>query len=147
MSTGKTNAKWIRVWVEDSGTTLRDISTDVTDVNMPITVASTDVTGYSDGVINFTVGQPDQPVTMSGHLNNTADTGSHIVLRGIVGQATPLISLRIQVGILAAPSGTDPEYEGEYLCTEYSLAGDLKWNATFLPGSSTAPDWDTFTAP
>ena len=147
MATGKTNAKWIRVWVEDEVPTLRDISASVTDVTMPISNNSTDVTGYSDGVINFTVGQPGQPISMSGIFSNTADVGAHDVLSVIVGQATPTVEVKIQVGILAAPSGTDPEYEGQYLCVDYTVNGDLTWNAEFLPGSSTAPLWATFTAP
>jgi hypothetical protein len=146
MATGKTNAKWIRVWVDDTVPTLRDISAAVTNVDMPIGINTTDVTGYSDGVINFTVGQPDQPVTMSGVFSNTASTGAHTVLSAIVGQATPTVTVRVQVGILAAPSGTDPEYEGEYVCTQYDVHGDLTWDATFMAGSSTAPAWGTFTA-
>ncbi len=145
MATGKTNARWIRVWVDDEVPTLRDISASVSDVNMPITVASEDVTGYSDGSINFTVGHPDQPITMSGDFSNTANTGAHDVLSAVVGQATPSISIKVQIGILAAPSGTDPEYTGEFLCTEYSVSGDLKWNATFLVSGSSAPAWGTYT--
>ena len=145
MATGKTNARWIRVWVDDEVPTLRDISAAVNDVNMPWTVESSDVTGYSDGVINFTVGHPDTPITMSGDFSNTADTGAHDVLSAIVGQATPSVTVKIQVGILAAPSGTDPEYLGEFLCTEYSVDGSLKWNATFLKHGSSAPVWGNFT--
>ena len=145
MATGKTNAQHIRVWVEDEVPTLRDISASCSDVNMPITVANEDVTGYSDGVINFTVGQPDQPITMSGDFSNTASTGAHDVLSAIVGQATPSVAVKVQIGILAAPSGTDPEYLGEFHCTEYSVDGSLKWTATFLVSGSSAPVWGTYT--
>ena len=146
MSTGKTNAKWIRVFCDDEVPTLRDISASVTDVTMPIASNNTDVTGYSDGVINFTMGHPGQPISMSGVFSNTADTGSHDVLSEIVNQSTPTVTVRIQIGILAAPSGTDPEYEGEFLCVDYTVNGDLTWNAEFIPGSSVAPLWQTFTA-
>ena len=145
MATGKTNAKWIRVWVDDEVPTIRDISPSVTDVTMPITSNNTDVTGYSDGVINFTMGQPGQPISMSGVFSNTGDTGSHDVLSVIVNQATPTVTVRIEVGILAAPSGTDPTYEGEFLCVDYTVNGDLTWNAEFIPGSSTAPTWGVYT--
>ena len=110
MATGKTNAKWIRVWVDDEVPTLRDISASTTDVTMPIASNNTDVTGYSDGVINFTMGQPGQPISMSGVFSNTADVGAHDVLSVIVNQATPTVTVKVQVGILAAPSGTDPTY-------------------------------------
>ena len=65
MATGKTHARWIRVWCDDEVPTLRDISASVTDVTMPIASNTTDVTGYSDGVINFTMGQPGQPAGFS----------------------------------------------------------------------------------
>ncbi len=146
MATGKTNAKWIRVFVDDTNPTLQDISAAVTNVDMPIGVNSSDVTGYSDGVINFTVGHTDQPITMSGVFSNLASTGAHTVLSAIALQATPTITVRVQIGILAAPSGSDPEYEGEYLLTQYDVHGDLTWDATFQPASSTAPVWQTFTA-
>ena len=144
MATGKTNSRWIRVWVDDQVPALCDISDSVTDVTMPITSNSTDVTGYSDGVINFTMGQPGQPVSMSGVFNNAASK-AHDVLLEIVNQATPTVTVRIEIGILAAPAGTDPTYEGEFLCTDYTVNGDLTWNAEFVPGSSTAPTWGVFT--
>ena len=59
MATGKTNAKYIRVWVDDETNTPRDISSDVTNVDIPQRWNTADVTGYSDGVTNVTVGRPD----------------------------------------------------------------------------------------
>ena len=146
MATGKTNAKYIRVWVDDETNTLQDISSDVTNVDIPQVWNQTDVTGYSDGVINITVGQPGNNVTMDGVFNNAADK-SHDVLDAIAGFVTTTTGLRIQIGILAAPSGTDPEWEGEYYCVEYSLSGDLTWHASFMPAGSSLGDWSTFTAP
>ena len=146
MATGKTNAQWVRVWVDDEVPTLRDISASCSSVELPWTVESSDVTGFSDGVINVTVGRPDTPVTMSGPFSNTADVGAHDVLSVIVTQATPTVTLKIQVGILAAPSGTDPEYLGEFHCTEYSVdLSSMTWNATFLKSGSSAPVWGTYT--
>ncbi len=145
MATGKTNSRWVRVWVDDEVPTLRDISASCDSVQLPWTVEDSDVTGYSDGVINVTVGRPDTPVTMSGPFSNTSPTGAHDVLSAIVGQATPTVSVKVQVGILAAPSGTDPEYTGEFHCTEYSVdLSSMTWNATFLKSGSSAPVWGTY---
>ena len=129
--------------VDDSGGTPRDISLDVTDINMPINVDQSDVTGYLDGVHNVKLCHTNQPVTMSGVFNNTADTGSHIVLSGIVGFQTTTCTVTVQVGIKAVPAGGDPEYEGEFYCTDYVVNGDLTWNATWLPATTTAPAWGT----
>ena len=144
MATGKTNAKYIRVWVDDETGTLRDISSDVTNVDIPQTWNETDVTGYSDGVINITVGQPNNNITMQGVFNNAA-LKSHAVLDAIAGFVTTVTEVKIQIGILAAPSGTDPEWTGEYYCVEYSLSGDITWSASFMPAGSSLGDWGTYT--
>jgi hypothetical protein len=144
MATGKTNAKYIRVWVDDETNTLRDISSDVTNVDIPQVWDQTDVSGYSDGVTNITVGRPGNNVTMDGVFNNAANK-SHAVLDAIAGFVTTTTGLKIQIGILAAPSGTDPEWTGEYYCVEYSLAGDLTWHASFMPAGSSLGNWGTYT--
>lgn len=146
-NTGKSHSKFIRVWVDDDGVpTLRDISASVTSVTIPINFDSQDVTGYSDGVRNVTIGQPSMVVTMDGVFSNTALTGSHIVLSDIVGKtADNTYTVKIQIGIRKVPEATDPEFLGEFYCTEYTVNGDLTWNATFQPGSSTAPLWGAYT--
>ena len=146
MATGKTNARWLKVLVDDSGGTARDISGDVTNIQQfGLRHEETDVTGYSDAVINFTLGHPEAPIVMSGTFNNTATTGSHVVLSGIVGLQSALTTVTIQVGIKAAAAGGNPEFEGEYYCSEYVLSGDngITWSARFVPGSTTAPAWGT----
>ena len=142
MATGKTNAKWIRVFVDDETGALQDISSDVTNVDIPIVHNESDVTGYSDGVINITVGQPGNNITMDGVFNNAADK-SHDVLSAIVGFVTTVTEIEIQIGILGVPAGTDPEWKGEYSCVEYSVAGDLTWHASFMPVGSTLGTWGT----
>ena len=149
-NTGKSNARWIRVWVDDvTAGTPRDISTSVTNVTVPINYATEDVTGYSDGVTNVSIGHPSMNVTMDGVLDNTATTGSHIVLSGIVGivdddASNAPYTVTVQIGIRKAPEAGDPEFEGEFYCAEYNLNGDLTWNASFHPASSTAPAWGVF---
>lgn len=141
---GKTNSKHIRVSVDDSGGTARDISASVSSVSgVGLTYAETDVTAYSDGVINFTLGHPSSEIEISGPINNTASTGAHIVFAGIAGVETSTKTVTIQIGIKAAPTGGDPEFEGEYICSSYLINGDGTYTARMIPGSSTAPAWGT----
>ena len=148
VNTGKTNARWIRVFVDDAtaDNIARDISLDVTNVTIPINYSTADVTGYSDGVTNVTIGQPSMNVTMDGVFSNTALIGAHTVLSAIVGnndddaEFSPY-TVTVQIGIRKAPEAGDPEFEGQFLCSEYTVNGDLTWNASFHPGSSTAPAW------
>lgn len=141
---GKTNSKHIRVSVDDSGGTARDISASVSSVSgVGLTYAETDVTAYSDGVINFTLGHPSSEIEISGPINNTASTGAHIVFAGIAGVETSTKTVTIQIGIKAAPTGGDPEFEGEYICSSYIVNSDGTYTARMIPGSSTAPAWGT----
>ena len=141
----KTNAKWIRVWCDDETGTLRDISGSVTNVEIPIAHNESDVTGYSDGVINVTVGQANNNVTMDGVLDFAANL-SHDVLSNIVGFVTTVTEVKINIGINRVPEATDPEWTGEYYCVEYSLSGDLTWHASFMPAGGTLGLWGTYTA-
>lgn len=144
MATGKTNSRYIRVSVDDSGGTARDVSASVTNVSsVGLTYAETDVTAYSDGVINFTLGHPSADLEFSGPFNNTASTGAHTVFSGIAGLMTATYTVTIQIGIRAAPTTGDPEFEGEYYCANYRVNGDGTWTARMVPASATAPAWGT----
>lgn len=144
MATGKTNSKHIRVYVDDSGASARDISASVSSVSgTGLTYNETDVTAYSDGVINFTLGHPTSEIEITGPLNNTATTGAHIVFTGIAGVETSTFTVTVQIGIKAAPTTGDPEFEGEYICSSYMVNGDGTYTARMVPGSATAPAWGT----
>lgn len=146
MATGKTNARYIVVYLDDTGGTARDLSASVSNISsVGLTYDEADVTAYSDGVRNFTLGHPSAEIDMSGPFNNTATTGAHTVLSAIsnapYSQAT--YTLTVQVGIRAAPTTGDPEFEGEYLMSQYVVNGDGTWSARLVPGSATAPAWGT----
>jgi hypothetical protein len=149
MATGKTNSKHIRVYVDDSGGSARDISASVGDVTgTGLSYNETDVTAFSDGVVNFTLGHPTSEITITGPVNNTATTGAHIVFAGIQGKEVDAGSawtatVTVQIGIKAAPASGDPEFEGEYICAEYVINGDGTYSARMVPGSSVAPAWGT----
>ena len=137
MATGKTNARYITVTYNS-----QNISLDVTDITLPINFDRMDVTGYSDGVHNVTLGHPDQPVSITGIFSNTASTGFHTVMSAQVGVQTG-VTLTVAIGILAAPAGGDPEYEGTFLVSDYVVNGDLTATAELITSTTTAPAWGT----
>lgn len=109
-----------------------------------LTYAETDVTAYSDGVINFTLGHPSAEIEITGPVSNTASTGSHTVFSAANGNQTPY-TLTIQVGIRAAPTTGDPEFElaSGYITSSYRVNGDGTYSARLVPGIATAPAWGT----
>lgn len=144
MATGKTNAKHIRVSVDDMVPTARDISAAVSDISgVGLTYEEQDVRGYSDGIVNFTLGHPSSEIEISGPVSNLADVGAHVVFAAIEGDQTITHTLTVQIGIKAAPVMGDPEFEGEYYCSSYVINGDGTYTARMVPGSGTAPAWGT----
>lgn len=144
MATGKTNSRFIRVFMDDSGGSARDISASVSNVSsVGLTYGETNVTAYSDGVVNFTLGTPTADVELSGPFNNTASTGSHTVFSGINGLMTATYTLTVEIGIRAVPTTGDPSFGGEYYCANYRVNGDGTWTARLVPASATAPAWGT----
>ncbi len=143
MATGKSNAKNITIDIDDYAGQIRDISPSVTDVLIPIEFDEVDITGYSDGVVNVSIGQPNQPLTISGVYNTTALTGGHTVLSRIVGVIEDSVTITVQIGIRTAPAAGNPEYEGLFYCTSLVYDGSLNFVAEFMPASGTAPAWTT----
>lgn len=148
MATGKTNARHIRVLVDDSTGTARTLSSVSNVTGVGLTHNETDVTAYSDGVVNVTLGHPRSEIEISGPLDNTATTGPHIVFTGIVGlenNAGTLFTstVTIQIGIRAAPATGNPEFEGEFVCSAYNVNGDGTYTARMVPATATAPAWGT----
>lgn len=144
MATGKTNARWVRFLIDDSGATARDVSASVTNISgVGLSYGETDVTAYSDGVRNFTLGHAESQLDVTGTFNNTATTGAHTVFKDIAGQQSATVTVTVQIGIRAAPTTGDPEFEGEYYCSSYLVNGDGTWTARVVPGSGTAPAWTT----
>ena len=144
MATGKTNARHIKVFVDDSAAAAREITPAVSNISgVGLTHEEQDVRGYSDGVINFTLGHPSSEIEISGPFDNTATTGAHTVFSGICGHVSSTKTVTVQIGIRAAPTSGDPEFEGEYYCSSYVVNGDGTYTARMVPASSTAPAWGT----
>lgn len=144
MATGKTNRRFTVVKIDDSGGTARDVSTGVTDTGeVGLTYPEADVTGYSDGVQNLTLGTPEAPLDFTGVMDNTATTGLYTVLKGIVGDMSSTKTVEVQWGIRAAPTTGDPQLDGEMYCSKLTVNGDGQLSTRFVPGSSTAPAFGT----
>jgi len=146
MATGKTNAKHIRVTLDSAAVTpvARDISASVSNISgVGLVYNEQDVTGYSDGVINFTLGHPSSEIEISGPMSNLADTGAHTVLSARAGYQVNTATLTIQIGIRAAPTTGDPEFEGEYYVSSYVVNGDGTYTSRLVPASGTVPAWGT----
>lgn len=146
MATGKTNARYIRVSFDDTGGTARDISASVSNISgVGLENQTDDVTAYSDGVRNFTLGHPTSEIDITGPLNNTASTGGHTVFSAInnAPYSQDSYTLTVQIGIRAVPTNGDPEWEGEYLLSSYMVNGDGTYTAHVVPATATAPAWGT----
>ena len=143
MATGKTHSRYITVDIDDYNNDIRDISASITDVSIPRTYDTVDVTGYKDGGVNFSIGHPNAPLTMQGVFDTTALTGAHTVLSKLVGVIETSTTITIQFGIRAVPAGGNPEYEGLFYCSSLVYDGSLNFTAEFVPATSTAPAWGT----
>jgi len=140
--TGKTNARHIRVYLDDVGASARDISASVSNISgVGLVFDEQNVTCYSDGVVNFVLGHPSSEIEITGPYSDTADIGAHIVFSNRVGYITTTATLTVQIGILAAPLSTDPEFEGEYFVSSYLISGDGTYTARLVPASATVPAW------
>jgi hypothetical protein len=153
MATGKTHPRYIQVFLDDSAGTVRHISGSITSIGpVGLTYDQSDVTTIANSVKQYLTGYGDATITLSGPFNNTAvaaspsESGAHPVMTGLNG-ANTAATLTIQIGIRAAPTSGDPEFEGEFVVTEYTLSGsatDLTWTATLKPAfGAAAPAWGT----
>jgi len=140
----KLSGKNVKVMIDDSGGTARDVSTNVESIDIPDEYGELDVTGFSDGVVNSIPGMPSSNVELNGNMD--PDTNAlYDVLTGIVGGSAG--TLTVQVGQNAAPTSGDPEFEGEFWCSKMNISatptGKPTIAASFRPGSSTKPAWGT----
>ncbi len=149
MATGKTSQRWIYFLIDDQGTENVNISENVSSVGgVSLTFDTQDVTGYSDGWINVTLGRPSAPITISGPYSNAVDsTMNHIMVDpndGILGVQSRTFTLTVRTGVKAAPAGGNPEFEGEYYASSYVInGGDMTYTAEFVPAGATTPAWGT----
>lgn len=153
MATGKTHPRYITVTVDDSAGTPRNITCSINNIGgIGLTYDQSDVTTICNSVKQYLTGYGDATIDLSGPFNNTAaaaapaESGAHAVLPALLA-AGSAATVTIAIGIRAAPTGGDPEFEGEFVCTSYTLSGsasDLTWSAQFKPAfGAAAPAWGT----
>uniref|UniRef100_A0A6M3LCD3 Uncharacterized protein n=1 Tax=viral metagenome TaxID=1070528 RepID=A0A6M3LCD3_9ZZZZ len=139
--------KWMKIFIDDSGGTARDLTSQCMDVgDAPLEYDQIDVSAYEENK-NYINGQGDSTLTFEFEFSPTATTGSHTVLSGIVGGNTSR-TVTLQYGNGAAATGGDPELEGEMILPSYVVTaakGEVqKIKATFKPGPGAAlPAWGT----
>lgn len=118
--------------VEDSaGSTLRNLSTYLTDVDFPLTQDVAETTTKGQTAKTYVQGHTDATITINGRWDNTASTGPDVVLRSLIGDAGT-------VGFEFGPEGNangDYKYSGECICTGYTVSSPLAdvvgFSATF----------------
>ena len=149
MAAGKNKAeRWFTISWDDSGTTARDLSGDLVPGSVGgggLTYDEVDLTGVSEAVKNFLAGHAESEITAQFHMNDTATTGASTVLNGSAGGTG---TLTLAWGAGAAPTTGDPEWEGEYVLLDASvaLAGNkFVHQCRWKPTGSTAPAWGTVT--
>ncbi len=140
----KLAGRFLRVYLEDAGGVLQDVSAGIQSVEIPDEYLEVDTTGLSEGTENSIPGLPGMPVEITG-LFSPASGSLYDVVRGIAGKAAGY-SLRVQVGQNAAPVVGDPEFSGEFWCSKVSFGVGAKganvMTASLRVYGETAPAWD-----
>jgi len=162
MATGRTTKRWTRFVVDDGvDATMREIP--VNSINgVGLEYPEADVTAFQDAIRGVLLDTPDCTLNIGGPFDNSALaavaasgaaptlSGSHTVLKDLVGKMTPL-ALGVYVGIRAYWATGDPTFgitgtaANGFICTAYSVnLDDSSYTATFkmYPGSA-APEWGT----
>jgi hypothetical protein len=142
----KLAGRFLKVLIDDSGGTPRDVSADIDSVEIPDEYGELDMTGFGEGSENSAPGMPSFPVEIAGMFNPAATTGLFTVLSGIVGGYTGR-TVTVQVGNNAAPTTGDREFEGEFWLSKLGISATPKGKtvikASFRVMGSTAPAWGT----
>jgi hypothetical protein len=139
--------KWTKVLMDDSGGTPRDISADVISIDgLPLAYDEIEASGFTQDH-NYLAGQADAQISLEMKFTTTALTGTHTVFSGIVGSNTAR-TLTVQPGNNAAPTSGDPEFEGEFIVTQYTVtpAKDGMQTSTAalrIGPNATIPAWGT----
>jgi len=143
---GRTNAKYIQVYLDNVSGTLTEITAYCNTVgSVGLAYEESDVTAFSDGSKNIVIGRPEAPLTIGGPF----DTVSHTQLNAINGLQVPL-SLDIRVGVRHAWEAGEPQFgitsssTVGYLLSSYMVnLDDMTWTAMLNVFGPTAPAWGT----
>jgi hypothetical protein len=140
---GRTNSKYISFYLDNSSGTLTDLTPYTKNIGtVGLTFEEQDVTAYSDGVRNVTIGRADAPLSITFQMDTVVY--AHLIA---LNRNTPL-SLDIRIGIRHAWESGEPVFGISSSATSGYLLKDLTMNdtdimASFVVFGSTAPDWAT----
>ena len=119
---------------------------DIIAVDLPVSVDQYDVTGFSDALHDMINGQMNLAVAMRGYITLTTTTGTHTVLRDVYQQGKQ-VTLEVQIGNNAPPTGGDPKFTGEFFVDSYvpviETGKAIQFVARLRPATGTAPVWGT----
>ena len=125
--------------VDDSGGSARDISNDVTSVEIAIPQNLIEATGINNSAMERIVGLGDGTVSLSG-VFNSASNKSHDVFKVRTGTRTVTYAA-------GGNSSGKPKLEMEMLVAGYNLSrgsdGSMTWTAELSLQSGTTPTWGT----
>jgi len=143
-NTGRTNAKYVSVLIDNTGGTLTDLTAYLKSVNgYGLKFTEQDVTGVSDAIANITIGRPAAPLSLTWQIDTTVC--AH--LTSLVNRNTPL-SLDIRMGILHSWVTGEPTFgissdaTHGYVLTGYNMT-DTEIQTTWNVMGGTAPDFAT----
>lgn len=158
--TGRTVSRWTRFVVDDSGGTLREIPVDSIN-NVGLNYPEHEFAAFQDAIKTALPMTPECAIEITGPFDSKAAaaaaasglapvlSGSHTILKGIVGVNTPL-ALGILFGMRQYYIDTEPAFglnftaaTNGFLCTSYIVnPTDMTYTARFVvfPGS-VAPSW------
>jgi len=151
VQTGRTVSKHVQFHIGNAtNAAIRWIPIDTLSA-VGVTYDETDLTAWMDAVKGMLPNMPAAPIDIGGPWDTTADStndtalsGSHTILNGINGGATPL-TLDIRIGMRHTWETGEPNFgitasaTSGYLCTAYNVDfGSQRYTAHFdlFPGSS-----------
>ena len=142
-NSGRTNAKYIGFWLDNSSGTLTDLTAYTKSVGtVGLTYDEQDVTAYSDGVKNVTIGRADAPLSVVFQMDTVPF--AHLIA---LSRVTPL-TLDVRFGIRQTWTSGEPVFGITSSATSGYLLKDLtiietEITATFSVFGPTAPDFAT----
>lgn len=124
--------------IDDSGGTLRDISSTLTDVSFPRSIDTAESSSFGDSAKQYVVGLSDATISVSGNFDATIDG----YLAGTVGQAA---TLSFEYGPEGSTAGY-VKFSGECILTSYEVSGAIGDVVTYsaeyqVTGSITRGTW------
>ena len=141
MATGKTHSRFVTITYGG-----QDITDSVDTINnIGLTYEETDVSSLASSLMEFIQGRGDLNVGLNGKFDNTATTGGHTVIEPLNGDTTGS-TLTIAIGIGAAPTTNDPEFEctsvGTFNYMVQAQPGQaVTWSATLRPLDGASAAW------